>query len=265
MLAESIIKKRNYCPSSGDNMDYKKFIILGGPRTGSSYLSSLLRSHSQMVSYHELFHDSDVITGYRKYDQSKNLNLKKTRNNDPKSFLDQFVFKGYSDQIKMVGFKILHSQAKDNLKLVWDYLKQCPDLKIIFIWRKNILKSLVSLKISYLTDKWIITDPSQSTDNLWVRLNYKSCRMYFQMIDSAVAEYTKLFNKNKKLTVHYEDLVDNLDSELIKIQKFLDVKPETLGSRLKKQNNRKLSEVLLNYSELKRDFTGTRWESFFEE
>jgi hypothetical protein len=218
-----------------------------------------------MVSYHELFHDSDVITGYRKYDQSKNLNLKKTRNNDPKSFLDQFVFKGYSDQIKMVGFKILHSQAKDNLKLVWDYLKQCPDLKIIFIWRKNILKSLVSLKISYLTDKWIITDPSQSTDNLWVRLNYKSCRMYFQMIDSAVAEYTKLFNKNKKLTVHYEDLVDNLDSELIKIQKFLDVKPETLGSRLKKQNNRKLSEVLLNYSELKRDFTGTRWESFFEE
>jgi hypothetical protein len=65
------------------------------------------------------------------------------------------------------------------------------------------------------------------------------------------------------LSVTYEDLIENKDIELEKIFTFLGVAYKKSATVLQKQIVNPLAEIVVNFKELKQQFSASIWEHFF--
>ena len=62
----------------------------------------------------------------------------------------------------------------------------------------------------------------------------------------------------------YEDLDRDKQTIINRIYKDLGVGDFKVATYMKKQNSKKLEDLIVNYSELKREFSGPKWEYLFE-
>ena len=247
-------------------LDYCKFIILGTARSGTTFLRSLLNSHSEVIAFGELFReDSDIgwdLPPYQKHLQ--NQRLKKLFQHDPSRFLEDAVFKGYSNQVSAVGFKIFYYQAQEYpQKAVWNFLKEDKSIKVIHLKRINMFKTFVSLKRAFETNRWCNTT-GRDEDNVSISIDYNECLQHFIWTSKKQQEYDDLFQAHPKIEVFYETLCKNCGNEMKMIQDFLDIDYEPTRASIYKQSSRSSSEIVSNYFELKEQFKGTAWESFFD-
>lgn len=269
----------------GNNHEYQKFIVLTYRRSGANFFLDLLRSHPQIVAYAGLFEKDKVAffyTGYPPVDCKSTL---KYRDKYPVEFLQKRVFGTYSDAIKSVGFKIIYELKQQQ---VLEYLRAMPDLKIIHLQRKNLLRLHLSDKIAATTNKWhavskeheqwvnavgdgqrgrLVDDPQHSIlpDDLKITLNYQECLKEFEKITRLRNEFKGFFMQQSLLDVYYEDLLTNLSTETTKVLSFLNVENQDLNSRFLKINNKKISDLITNYAQLKNEFAGSEWAQFFED
>lgn len=248
--------------------DYCRFIILSRGRSGSNYLRGLLNSHSQIITFGELFRFYDSIgwevPDYDQYFQSRSL-ISLFQNN-PIRFLEEKVFKKFPKQILAVGFKIFYYHAQnDSRKTVWTFLRDQKDLKIIHLKRNNTLKVLVSLKKAAKTNKWTDTIGGEQEEDFKVSLDYEECLRAFTWAQETKKQYDIYFEESHKIDVFYENLSNNYASELKRIQEFLGVNYEAVKPTTYKQSKQPLSKAISNYYELKERFEGTPWEVFFED
>jgi len=244
--------------------DYRRFIILGRSRIGSNYLRGLMNSHSQIVVLGELFQNEKAIGwAYPGYRQSRSL--LDLFHKQPVKFLQTKVFRQFPREVKAVGFKIFYYHAQtENWKPVWTYLIENETINVIHIKRKNILKTHLSRKLATLTDSWV--DISGSKNHIrQVSLDYEECLRDFVSTREWEETYDQMFAKHPIVQVCYEDLARNYISELSRIQEFIGVRIEPLKPDTFKQSSRPISESISNYYELKQEFTGSPWASFFED
>lgn len=247
--------------------DYCRFIILGRARSGSNYLRGLLNTHSQIITFGELFRSYDSIgwefPGYDQYLQSQRL--KSLMQIDPCRFLEEKVFRKFPKRILAVGFKIFYYHAQDDFrKAVWPFLKDQKNLKIIHLTRNNTLRIILSLKKAFLTNRWTnITGDEEK--KLAISLDYEECLKEFTWSQEIKKQYDDYFEGHHKIDVFYENLSNHCESEMKRIQEFLGVQYESVKPSTFKQANQPLSESISNYSELKEKFRGTSWEEFFED
>jgi len=75
--------------------------------------------------------------------------------------------------------------------------------------------------------------------------------------------YSNFFSRKERLDLQYESLIQNWDSKIIEVQRFLNVQPIALSQELKKLTNDHKS-IIKNYNELIRHFKSTRFNVFFE-
>ncbi|MDJ0531151.1 MAG: Stf0 family sulfotransferase [Xenococcaceae cyanobacterium MO_207.B15] len=275
--------------------NYKKFVVVGNIRTGSTMLCSLLSSHSQILCFFELFHRHLVsvpfsVPGYQH--KSKNLKIVNLRNNDPVKFLTQEIYKNHRQNIKAVGFKLLYTQGRaDNpwwnssaydrwwkdvgkepvwnsdKSNLWQYLKENKDIAIIHLKRNNLLKAKVSGLTAQTTGNWGIGATGGIDKNNTVvkcKLNFEECLQDFETIRRMEDEADEFFAEHKKLVITYEELVENTANITNKIQDVLGLKTRNLVPQTKKQANQPLSEVIENYQQLKAKFSNTSWSDLFE-
>jgi LPS sulfotransferase NodH len=251
--------------------DYSKFIVLGNGRSGSNFLLGLLNSHSQVITYGELFQATDRIDWglypYNRYLQSKRLIS--LMNEHPEKFLREIVFRKYLASISAVGFKLFYSHAKgDSRETVWQFLQERQDIKIIHLKRENFLKSWLSFKKALITNKWVVLSQQESghkSDNVKVFLDYEGCLNYFNCMQNSMLEYDLFFEQHQKIDVIYEELCTDYPSVMRQIQEFLEIDQETLEPATVKQSSLSLSESITNYFELKEQFQNTIWSIFFED
>jgi LPS sulfotransferase NodH len=245
--------------------DYQKFLIICRKRTGSNFLVSLLQSHPKIRAFGEVFSEDDQIYwGYPSYSSPKILQI---RQNAPIEFLDRVVFRDFLKSTKAVGFKLIYQENQnENYKIIYDYLRDVKNLKIIHLQRKNILSNYVSLKIAQKTDVWIKIR-GESINDLKLKINYEDCLNYFQQTRALEKKHEVLFShKSQQIyNVYYEDLITNKFQAIENLQKFLGIECLPLISYTKKQEKRLLSEIIINYNELKKKFENTPWHSFFHE
>ena len=165
-----------------------------------------------------------------------------------------------------VGFKLFYYHAQEeNWKCIWPYLKAMTNLKITHIKRKNILKTLRSLELAFMTGKWSGRSDRESTAPGPIELEYERCLEAFEKTREAEEKYDKFFEKHQKDTVIYEDLVKDYFNRMKHMQEFLGAKHEALRPSTKKQNIQPLSKAISNYWELKERFEDSPWAKFFEE
>lgn len=245
---------------------YRRFIILGEGRSGSNFLRGLLNSHSRVLTFGELFRFQDTIgweiPEYDRYLQTPQLIALSERGSV--KFLETEVFAAYPREIAAVGFKIFYYHAQGGRESVWTYLEESRDIAVVHIKRRNTLRSFLSLKKAFETNRWTSSHGPEK-DTLTITLDYQECLERFSWADAVKEEYDARFRHHPTLEVIYETLCSETESECQRVQEFLGIPVEALEPSTYKQATMPLSTAIANYHELKRRFEGTSWETFFEE
>ena len=263
--------------------DYTRFIIVGGPRTGSNMLAQALNSSRNIGCFREVFNYllNFVPFGVDGYDNSSEQDLA-LREEDPLRFLDERIFCEYPGEIRAVGFKYHYAQ-------VWGYrglrerLVEDTAIRVVHIRRRNLLRMLVSREIAAATGVWFAeprTDltPRRVLTKIWTRLpnavrmplraarrrlsnapklSEKSLTIAPEELRSFIIRtkltadhFDQVFGQHPQLTVFYEDILDDRDRVHDQVQEFVGVNPRRLKVTMRRQNPEPLRELLSNYDEL---------------
>lgn len=250
----------------GDNKDYEKFIIISLARSGSGWMVDLLNSHPNIIAKPELYNLKGTVYGLRNF-KSYEKRLDKLRKTRPIEFLEKIIFRKYRKKIKAVGLKILYEKYQflnPRLLELREYIKRSNNMKIIHLVRENELKRLLSLKIASKTKKWHIKYNHEKSV-LKPRLSYGECLESFKRVDKKQKEFDAFFKNHNVIEISYEDLCNNRNKELKKIQEFLKVPVKKLKSDKIKNESRRLSKAIKNYYELKNKFKNTKYGKYFED
>lgn len=129
----------------------KRFIILGLPRSGSTYLMTLLDAHRDVICSGEQFNPWAVVGQGKQEDSSHEAVL--GRDSDPVGHMHAFFADAQAKGVACGGFKymighnieVLHELARD------------PNLSIIYLWRENRLAQVSSLIKAAHSKKWAQT------------------------------------------------------------------------------------------------------------
>ncbi|HSY62455.1 MAG TPA: hypothetical protein VK796_11285 [Cytophaga sp.] len=222
--------------------DYTIFLIVGHPRTGTSLLHTYLNSHWNILSLNEPLAST----------------VNKT-----------ILFKKQPAIIKAAGFKYFYEYIEDITKrnTLIELLKK-GNIKIIKIERKNYLRTYVSRCIAEKTNEWSSTKVKQhAIDYKKIMLTKGDCLLAFAQYKKNELDtdtIIKAFN-TPVFKTDYETLVAEPDTTMFAIQKFLNVSQRISQSLLLRQNAEPLNVLVENYYDLKKSFSGTEFETFFDE
>lgn len=128
----------------------KRFVILGLPRSGSTYLMTLLDAHRDVSCAGEQFNPYAVID-QGEGDRSHEAVLGRDR--DPVAHMHAFFARQEARGYACGGFKFMIGH---NLKVLQE-LAATPDLSIIYLWRENKLAQASSFLKAVQTKKWAQT------------------------------------------------------------------------------------------------------------
>jgi len=261
-LARAMLQLRSLRGGRG----YRKFVILGIARTGSTLLVELLNAHSQVQAFGELFRSMDAVgwdvPPFATHQSPKLLALYRS---DPLAFLERCVFRRWPAAYEAVGFKLFYYHARQPPHaMVWDNLAADRSIRIIHVKRANVLSQYCSLQLAHKTDVWS-SRRAPAGEPPPIRLEVDACREHFAAVRAWEAECALLFRSHSVFDLYYEDLVSDRDRQLQAIQTFLELRHEPVSSALVRQRRRPLSRDIANYDELKRAFAGTQWAGFFSE
>ncbi len=243
---------------------YRKFVIVGTARTGSTLLLSLLNAHRSALAFGELFRGDGRIgwdtAPFLTRQSPRLMRLLETR---PLDFLESEVFCRWPREIGAVGFKLFYYHARDGaLAAIWDYIRSEPEILIVHIKRLNILEQYLSLTVAHATNIWSTSGrPSAAADP--IRLDPDDCREHFEKVRAYERDCEALFAGRQVETVTYEELVVDRSEVMRRICAQLGLPAEPVEARTVRQRTQPLSHAIANYEELRACFAGSDWEDFF--
>jgi LPS sulfotransferase NodH len=260
-LARGVLRLRSW----DGTCNYRKFVIIGIARTGSTLLINLLNSHSQILAFGELFRYHDTVEwDVSPFNTYHNPRVNRLYRNDPIAFLDKHVFRRWPREYRAVGFKLFYYHAKKRPhSLVWDYLAGTPSIRILQIKRRNILAQYYSLQLAHKTNVWVNNAGVSVDDAPSMRLEVEACRKHFAWVRNLEDQCAEFFKDRRIYDVYYEDLITDQDSKMAAIQEVLELKYESVTAKVARQRKKPLSQTISNYVELKQAFKNTPWATFF--
>jgi LPS sulfotransferase NodH len=228
------------------NNDFRKYIILSTPRSGSTLLSRMILAHPNVTGRGEYF------------DRLKGKN--------PAKLLEK-IFKPQRKSIKAVGFNIHYNHPADEKKReAWELLKECQDLHIIHLSRKNILRYYLSSKIACKLNLFRIKTAKDrpSLESRRVSISPPELTNIINDITERYRLYNKIFSKKTIIEIEFEKIILKPEVEFTRITKFLDLpekKPKILTEIM---NPEPMSKLIINYHELKSEFSSSEWAWMFD-
>ncbi len=178
----------------------------------------------------------------------------------PADFLKRYIYRGFPENIKAVGFKLFYSDVLNFTTKELDNLLFRSDVYFIHLTRRNALRVLCSFKIASGLSTWGNRQTSEK-----VVLSKQECSDFFEKSAAEKRKFNQLIDKERCITLAYEDLLDNFEESLKETQLFLGLDPEKLSSRHKQQEKRTLPDIIENYDRLEAAFQGTDYHRYFSE
>ena len=246
--------------------DYRRFVIVGIARTGSTLLLSLLNAHRQVLAFGELFRGDGLIgwdvPPFLSYQNQRLLRLSE---NAPSEFLEHEVFRRWPREIRAVGYKLFYYHARSGPQSeVWDLIRKDPKIEIIHLRRRNILAQYLSLNLAHATNIWA-TSRSPSASPPPIHLEPEACVQHFRAVRAYEDECDAFFADLDIEHVSYEELVSDRGAVMARIWAKLGVPNMAVQERTVRQRTQPLSEAIANYYELRTALANTEWASFFAE
>jgi LPS sulfotransferase NodH len=264
----------------GNHQAYLPFILLSAPRSGSTFVGSLLQSHPNLVCYNELYKSDRCHFNYPFFPEEDDANLIEFRDSMEERFLEQVVFRGYLDNFSAVGFKMLYPQLWDSrFGKVRKWLLHNPKIRFIHLIRRNTLQVLISLKRAQLSNEWWRMDPAflsgieraglykgQLNEKIEIppfAIDTAEAQFFFEDSESQLHRMKNELSRHAVLDINYEELLQEPEQHKQQILTFLGVSNKPLTSRNIVQNTKSMRENVSNYDALKAYFTGSKWAVFF--
>lgn len=226
---------------------FSRFLVLTRSRSGSSMLMSFFRSHPQVEVYGEYF----SRLGQRSYQE-----------------MLAEVFSPHPRKIKAVGFKLFYNHPFDDPDSeLWAALSAMKDLRVVHLTRVNFLRTYVSRRIAEEQSVWSIRGAKEKSELKAPVLVIKPQELWsaYEKTRQMQEDRVSILQNQRMIDLTYEGLVEQPVAEFGKITHFLEIDDIAPQTNLRKQNTRKLSEIITNYAELKEGLVGTELESFLEE
>lgn len=178
----------------------RRFVILGLPRSGSTYLMTLLNAHPDIQCSGEQFNPYAVV-GVETDDDSHEAVL--GRDMDPVGHMAAFFAQAEAKGVACGGFKYMIGH---NLKIMAE-LARDPDITILYIWRENRLAQVSSLFKALRSKKWAQTEPdAYINEKIHATPRNISQRWHeFTTYDHLVSLWLKGLH-NPQFTCEYRDL-----------------------------------------------------------
>jgi LPS sulfotransferase NodH len=124
----------------------KRFVILGLPRSGTTYLMSLLDAHRDVICAGEQYNPYAVIGA----EEDDSYAAVMGRDKDPVGHMYRFFEEAEAKGAASGGFKFMIGH---NLRVLRK-LAVDPDISIIYVWRENRLAQVSSLIKAHQSKKW---------------------------------------------------------------------------------------------------------------
>lgn len=233
-------------PISRDKQ-YTPFVILCHARTGSTLLHTYLNSHPAIVSLGE------YAGSY----------IKEAKGEMESCFFKNQVYTAYPKLIKAVGLKFFFKYRDYSRgEACIPELKEMSSLKVIILSRKNMIRTIISSLIADKTGALSYWSNKHQFDTKEKRIfvDPHECIRELERMEEERNRFDELFQNHQRFYLSYEELLSEKDLTLNKLQRFLNVKPYTLFTLLKKQNPEPLSQLIINFSELEKALDGTPWQ-----
>jgi len=258
---------------------YTRFVLISHLRSGTHLLRSLLESHPAIVCQSEVFNSDDPDLPYPLTTSSREV-------------LDRWVYREFEPPVRCAGF-VLQVYHPLGLKAfpgirenphwldVWDILEGMPELRVIHLRRGNHLRRHLSHVMARQSGDWHRWEPDRLDDVTHlhrpeipgvggaqrpvVRLDAGRLREDFEEVEQLHARVTGRFRHHAYLPLSYEFLCDQPELAAQRLTQFLGVDSLPLRPAVSKLELRPLAECIENFSELKSEFSGTRWSGLFDE
>lgn len=225
------------------------FLLVADLRTGSTLLATALNQHPQIRCRGELFHPEDLadnqFPGVTRQALSSRELIARALN---------------SDDVHAVGFRaiISHPNVSEQPQWAdaWDIFRTWAALRVIFLRRRDPLAQYASICIAQKTG-YFHPEPQNS---VLVPENRPKLHIDLEVLQQWIQERERLCALRRaqlegklSLEVKYEALTNDWSEQMQRIQNFLQVEPRPLAPVKRKQEQRPLSEVILNYEECRNE------------
>lgn len=213
-------------------MGKSKFIILSSARSGSTLLTACVKQHPDLNMHQEIFNIHYKSLDRSIFDFDIECDTK---------FLDV----GVHDSIcrlkycaeahkKYDGYKVLFWHLKNDVE---EYLSK---VKLVLLIRRNLFARYVSEIVANQTNTW--QSQEEFLDTVYIDPQYA-----IKNIEYIKSRYRNFLNYNPLIVYYEDDIFDNVDSvcDFLGEERFL---PKIW---MKKRIRRPLSEVVVNYEEVK--------------
>jgi hypothetical protein len=152
--------------------------------------------------------------------------------------------------------------ARDHYPGFWEELRR-RNVLVMHLHRRNLLRRYVSLQVARTSNEWIAHE--HTTGQAVVAIDPVECRRFVEYeleSDRAAADF---FADHDVLDLYYEEIVRDYDRQLARVQRFLGLAPQHLRPTSHKQGRKPLSEVVMNYQELRDYWVSTPWPEWLTE
>ena len=257
LVQKQIKKLRLYCRKNFTKP--VRFVVVSSGRSGSNYLMSMFDSHPRIVQNGEIF-GPKVLKNEEKVGEIK-------EKGEINYFVNSFHRTGFE---KARGSKVLYSYFRDeyikrypsvDLEKIYTYLSENKDIRIVHLHRENLLRVILSFEIANISKVYVTLEKKSSNEKISLSKEFLVGRL-----DELICERDMIREKFKNhpfFEITYEKMVSGNSFPINKLQRFLGVDILRLTGRTIKQNDRSISEILTNYTQLKEEFSDTIYAEYF--
>ncbi len=240
----------------------RRFIILAHQRSGSALLVDALAQHPSVRMHSELLSNTTDEEERRRVYSVAGRWLRDT--DDGAEFLGH-VFTPRAGEAA-AGFKLMHYHAASPpTSSAWDFLRADTGIRVIHLWRDDLLRCLVSDHVAQRTRVWHVYERAEPPkEPVPFPLSPECCWKAFRDLDGWRARAREWFAGHPFLELEYQrDLERDFGAALTRVFEFLGVPPVSVEKRVVKLARRSPREQLSNFDELAATFAGTPYARFF--
>jgi LPS sulfotransferase NodH len=270
--------------------DYARFVIVTTGRSGSTWLVQALNSHSEVVCFGSPFEvGSDYVSfdveGYDNFD----ARARSLRDRDGIAFLNSYIFGEHAADTKAAGFKFQYRNWIGFGEVI-NALVADRGLKVIHLRRDNLLRSLISFRLTRATGQYhrrprqigwrqallALRHPARAAQRLpsllkrrqyvapGLTLSTEECSEFFMQTRMQERRFDEMFEGRELLDITYEAMVDDFPATSQRVLEFIGVRPEPLTYSQQPLNVQPIRALLTNFDELQDAYRDTAAAAFFD-
>ncbi|HKX30613.1 MAG TPA: sulfotransferase domain-containing protein [Blastocatellia bacterium] len=257
-----------------------KFVLLGHKRCGSTLLTTSLNCHGRVHMFGEVFNESvearqkayhEGLRNHQDGSPPKIAERDYYRGGDAAEFLDRSIYFPRHGRPLAVGFKMFYDDCRDQSDAMkaWSYLIADREIRIVHLYRLNLLDTLLSLSVALRTDEWArLKEPETTARSRALEpfpLALERCEDYFRDVTRLRQVAMDDFREHPILELTYErDICQGYQETYDRVCDFIGMPRTGVQVLLDKQATRKPSEQIKNFAELQRYFSKTEFAHLFE-